>query len=73
MASDFGALNVLPHLGSASRLMIAEIVVQMMLDAAVDVLDVPAGRPDLERELVHRLVRYLVVVFLGAQAYRDKG
>ena len=72
MASDFGALNVLPHLGSASRLMIAEIVVQMMLDAAVDVLDVPAGRPDLERELVHRLVRYLVVVFLGAQAYRDK-
>ena len=72
MAADFGALNVLPHLGSASRLMIAEIIVQMMLDAAADILDVPAGRPELEGELVERLVRYLVVVLLGAQAWRDQ-
>ncbi len=72
MAADFGALNVLPHLGSDSRRMIAEIVVQMMLDVAADILDVRAGRPELEAELVERLVRYLVVVFLGAQAWRDQ-
>jgi AcrR family transcriptional regulator len=72
MAADLGALNVLPHLGSVSRLMVAEIVVQMMLDFAADILDVPIGRPEPEAELVDRLVRYLVVVFLGAQAWRDK-
>src|SRR5438445_653316 len=47
-------------------------VVQPMLDAAVDILDVPSRRPELETELVDRFVRYLVVVFLGAQAWRDK-
>ncbi|MGH7860449.1 MAG: TetR family transcriptional regulator, partial [Candidatus Binatia bacterium] len=72
MAADLGALNALPHLGSASRLMVTEIVVLMMLDFAVDILDVPAGRPEIEAELVDRLVRYLVVVFLGAQAWRDE-
>jgi len=72
MAADFAALGFMAHLGSASRRMIAEIVVLMMLDAAVEILDVPIGRPELEHELVERLVRYLIVVFLGAQAWRDK-
>lgn len=72
MSADFAALNVLPHLGSSSRLMIAEIVVQMMLEAAVEILDVPSARPELEAELVERLVRHLVVVFLGAQAWRER-
>jgi TetR/AcrR family transcriptional regulator, fatty acid biosynthesis regulator len=72
MAADFAALGFMTHLGPASRRMIAEIVVQMMLDAAVEILDVPLGRPELEGELVDRLVRYLIVVFLGARAWRDK-
>ena len=72
MAADFAALNFMPHLGSASRLMIAAIVVQITLDAAAEILDVPPGRPDVESELVDRLVRSLIVVLLGAQAWRDK-
>jgi len=72
MSADFAALNFMPHLGSASRLMIAEIVVQITLDAAAEILDVPPGRPDIESELVDRLVRSLIVVLLGAQAWRDK-
>jgi len=71
MAADFAALNLIPHVSAATRLMIAEIVVQITLDAAAEILDVPAGRPDVEQELVDRLVRYLIVVLLGAQAWRD--
>jgi AcrR family transcriptional regulator len=72
MAADFAALGVLPHLSAAARLMVAEMVVRMMLDVAIEIIDLPPGRLELERELVERLVRYLVVVFLGAQAWRDK-
>jgi TetR/AcrR family transcriptional regulator, fatty acid biosynthesis regulator len=71
MASDFGALGVLPNLAAGSRLMIAEMVVQLMVNAASDVLDLPPGRADLERDLVDRLVRQLIVVFLGARAWRE--
>ena len=45
---------------------------QITLDAAAEILDVPPGRPDIESELVDRLVRSLIVVLLGAQAWRDK-
>ena len=71
MASDLGTLGVLPNLSAASRLMIAEIVVQIMVDAASDILDLPPGRPDVERDLIERFVRQLIVVFLGARAWRD--
>ncbi len=72
MATDFGLLGVPPNLTPAAQLMIAEIVVLMMLDSAVDIIDLPPGKPGREAELVSRLVGYLVVVFLGAQAWREK-
>jgi hypothetical protein len=37
----------------------------------VDILDLPAHRADLEAELVERLARQLVVVFIGARAWQD--
>jgi AcrR family transcriptional regulator len=72
MAADIGSIGLMPHLSAASRLMIAQILVQLMLDAAVDVLDLPTHRPQAEQELVDRLVRHLVVVLLGARSWRDR-
>jgi TetR/AcrR family transcriptional regulator, fatty acid biosynthesis regulator len=72
MAADLGALGVMPNLSAASRLMIAEIVVQIMVDAASDILDLPPDRPELERELIERFVRQLIVVFLGARAWHPR-
>ena len=71
MAADFGSFGVMPNLSSASRLMMAQIVVQLMLAFAVDILDLPERRADLEAELVERLARQLVVVFIGARAWQD--
>ena len=73
IAADFGALGLVPRLGPAAHLMIAEMIVQIMLEAAIDVIDLPTGNPEREAELVSRLVRYLVVVLLGAQAWRETG
>jgi TetR/AcrR family transcriptional regulator, fatty acid biosynthesis regulator len=73
MTADLGALGVMPNLGAEARLMIAEMIVQMMLEAAVDIIDLPSGKPDREAALVSRLVSYLVVVMLGARAWREGG
>jgi len=72
MAADLGALGVVPNLSPASRLMITEMVVQIMVDAASDILDLPRDRPELERELIERFVRQLIVVFLGGRAWRER-
>ena len=73
MAADIGVLGIMPSLGAPARLMVAEMIVQMMLEAAIDVVDLPSGKPEREAELVSRLMRYLIVVLLGAQAWREKG
>ena len=71
MAADFADFGFFPHLSRISQLMTAQIVVEMMLAAAVDILDLPPGRDDLEAELVERLKRHLIVVLLGTRAWRD--
>jgi AcrR family transcriptional regulator len=71
MAADFADFRVFPHLSPISQLMIAQIVVEMMLAAAADILDLPPGRDDLEAELIERLKRHLIVVLLGTRAWRD--
>jgi TetR/AcrR family transcriptional regulator, fatty acid biosynthesis regulator len=72
MAQDLRALNALPGLSTASLQMICGLVVNTMLNAAVDILDLPPGRPELERELVDNFVRQVRVIFLGARQWKEK-
>jgi TetR/AcrR family transcriptional regulator, fatty acid biosynthesis regulator len=72
MAQDLRALDALPGLSTATLQMICGLVVNTMLNAAVDILDLPPGRPELERELVDNFVRQLRVVFLGARQWKEK-
>jgi AcrR family transcriptional regulator len=72
MAQDLRALNALPGLSTASLQMICGLVVNTMLNAAVDILDLPPGHPELERELVDNFVRQMRVIFLGARQWKEK-
>jgi len=71
MAADLTALDVLPNMSPSSRLMVSQLVVDIMVDAAAEILDLPGTRSDLENELVDRFVRRLVIVFLGARAWKE--
>lgn len=42
-----------------------------MLNAATDILDLPAGGTRLERELIENFVRQLRLILLGAAAWRE--
>jgi TetR/AcrR family transcriptional regulator, fatty acid biosynthesis regulator len=72
MAQDLRALDALPGRSTATLQMICGLVVNTMLNAAVDILDLPPGRPELERELVDNFVRQLRVIFLGARQWKEK-
>ena len=73
MAQDLRALNALPGLSIASLQMICGLVVNSMLNAAIDILDLPPKRPDLEQELVENFVRQMRLIFLGARQWKEKG
>jgi AcrR family transcriptional regulator len=71
MAQDLRALGVLPDLSSSSLQMICGLVVTTMLNAASDILDLPAAQGRQEQELVENFVRQLRVIFLGARHWRE--
>ena len=70
MAQDLRSLNALPGLGMPDLQMICGLVVNCMLNAAIDILDLPPGRPELEAELVENFVKQMRVIFLGARQWR---
>ncbi len=72
MAQDLRGLNALPGLSTASLQMICGLVVNSMLNAAIDILDLPPGQPQQEHELVENFVKQLRVIFLGAQRWKEK-
>jgi TetR/AcrR family transcriptional regulator, fatty acid biosynthesis regulator len=71
MAQDLRALGTLPELSSATLQMICGLVVTTMLNAASDILDLPAGQARQEREMIENFVRQLRVIFLGAARWRE--
>ncbi len=71
MAHDLRTLGTLPDLSSASLQMICGLIVTTMLNAASDVLDIPANQPKQQKELVENFVRQLRVILLGASRWRE--
>lgn len=73
MAQDLRELNLLPELAMATLQMICGLVVNTMLNAASDFLDLPADQPRVEQELVENFVLQLRVIFLGATQWKESG
>ena len=71
MVHDLRQLDVLNHLSTADLHMVCGLVVNTMLNAAIDVLDLPPRQPQRERELIDNFVRQLRVIFLGAQDWQE--
>jgi AcrR family transcriptional regulator len=72
MAQDLRELNLLPALSMATLQMICGLVVNTMLNAASDFLDLPPDQPRVETELVENFVLQLRVIFLGATQWREQ-
>jgi AcrR family transcriptional regulator len=72
MAQDLRDLRLMPQHSMESLRMICGLVVNTMLNAASDILDLPPGQPQAEQELLDNFVRQLTLIFLGAAQWRDK-
>lgn len=70
LAQDLRDLGLMPaSLPMDALQMICKLVVTTMMNAATDILDVPAHQPQQEAELVENFVRQLRVIFLGARLW----
>jgi TetR/AcrR family transcriptional regulator, fatty acid biosynthesis regulator len=72
MAQDLRELNLLPGMSMSTLQMVCGLVVNTMLNAASDFIDVPADQPQIEEELTQNFVLQLRVIFLGATQWRDE-
>ena len=72
MAQDFRRINAYPDMPTASLQMVCGLIVNTMLSAAPELLDLPPGQPLLEAEMTENFVQQLQVVLLGAAAWKTK-
>ena len=73
MAQDFRAIGAYPNMPTATLQMVCGLIVNTMLAAAPEMLDLPPGQPLLEDEMTETFVQQLQVVLLGAAAWRVGG
>lgn len=71
MAHDMRELGTVPGLSGQTIELICSLVVSTMLNAATDILDLPAGHRQSEQELVEHFVLQLRLIFLGARLWRE--
>lgn len=70
MAQDVRALGFRPDLPTATLELICGLVVNTMLSAASEILDLNPSQPQLERELEADLISQLRLVFIGAEHWQ---
>ncbi|GAC1634033.1 MAG: TetR family transcriptional regulator [Nevskia sp.] len=72
MAQDLRHLAIFPQVSAESLEMICGLVVNTMLNAATDILDLPADDPAMVKAQEDLLVKQLRVVFFGAQLWKER-
>lgn len=70
MAQDLRLIGYRADLPTDALEMICSLVVNTMLNAASDILDLPADQPQLTRELEENFISQIRLVFLGAEQWR---
>jgi len=73
MAQDFRQFGFYPSLSTSALQMVCGLIVNTMLAAATEMLDLPPGQPLLEAEMSGNFVQQLRVILLGAQRWKDHG
>jgi len=72
MAEDLRQLGILAHLTTPALQMVCGLVVNTMLNAAIDILDLPRNDRHREAELMETFLRQLRVIFLGALQWEER-
>ena len=73
MAQDFRRIGLYPALATTSLQMICGLIVTSMLAVATEILDLQAGQPLLEAEMLDNFVQQLQIVLLGAASWKEPG
>ena len=71
MAQDLRELGTVPNSSNHTLELICSLVVTTMLNAANDILDLPANQKQSEQVLVEHFVLQLRLIFLGARLWRE--
>lgn len=70
MAQDMRDLNLMPQLSMSTLQLICSLVVTTMMNAASDILDLPEGNAQAEKEMTEHFVMQLRLIFLGAHRWK---
>ena len=70
MAQDFRGIGAYPEMPTATLQMVCGLIVNTMLAAAPEILDLPPEQPLLEAEMTDAFVQQLQIVLLGAGVWR---
>ncbi len=70
MAQDFRGIGAYPEMPTATLQMVCGLIVNTMLAAAPEMLDLPPDQPLLEAEMTDAFVQQLQIVLLGAGVWR---
>lgn len=70
MARDMQTMPAYQALPLPTLQMVSQLIVNTMLAAAPEILDLPPDQPALERAMVLRFVQQLQLILLGAAAWR---
>lgn len=69
MAQDLRDMNAMPKLPMEALELICGLVVTTMMNAATDILDLPEGQAQAEKELTENFIMQLRLIFLGARSW----
>ncbi len=72
LATDLGRFPALNAWRTEDLQMIAGLIVSTMANAVMDVLDLPAGRPEEERHLTETMEKQLRLMLLGASLWKSE-
>lgn len=72
MAQDFRRLELYNEMPTATLQMVCGLIVNTMLAAAPEILDLPPGQPLLEAETLENFVQQLQIVLLGASCWKAR-
>lgn len=72
MAEDLQTLNLLPEVKPATRANVCALVVDTMLSAASEILDLRGARAETRQQKTEAYIQQLRVIFLGAATWRDR-
>jgi len=73
LATDLARFPFLDRWNTEDLGVLATLLVNTMVSTAEELIDAPSGRPEIEREIVRRAEKQLLLIVLGVPAWRSAG